>query len=555
MGYARGMRETRRFEVGTAGARRWAPAIVGLASWFLAPTALAATLYVDASAPPGGDGSMGAPFDDLQPALDAAQPGDQIIVQPGTYSPFSTVRDGTQQAPITITAMVPGDAIVQADGRAADLAHTFHVLDGLVLDGGYGAQDTVRADGAHDLVLRHVEVRRSGADCIDLRSTHRVRIEASSIHHCVAESGGQVADAHGVTGDSVLGLAVVDTEIFLASGDAIQLSPSREPWTDLVVERCVFWTGPLDEAAGPIPAGTTIGENALDTKVGDMGDGNGGAPKVRVSDVVAYGYRDVITNQAAFNLKEDIDAVLDRLTVYDSEIAFRLRAPAAVVVSNAVVYEVDKAFRLEDGLAGARIVHATLGGGIAQAFQDAGGSPVDLAIENLLVLGDAVPPPADASPSNLAVDAGAFVDAAGHDYHLVAGAAPVDAAGALPPGVVVDADRDGTARPQGPAADVGAYEWSEGGGTTTTGDSAGTTAESTAGGTTAGGTAGATAGGTAGATGAQTGTGDAGSTGGTSGQGAAADGGCGCRSTQPPPGALASPWMLLLSLRRRRATR
>jgi hypothetical protein len=42
------------------------------------------------------------------------------------------------------------------------------------------------------------------------------------------------------------------------------------------------------------------------------------------------GYRGgLINNMAASNMKEYIDAVLDRVTVHDSEIPFRLRGPGA----------------------------------------------------------------------------------------------------------------------------------------------------------------------------------------------------------------------------------
>jgi hypothetical protein len=61
-----------------------------------------------------------------------------------------------------------------------------------------------------------------------------------------------------------------------------------------------------------------------------------------------------------------------------------------------------------------------------------------------------------AHPSNWSVGPEAFVDAAANDYTLAAGATVVDAGIAL---ADVTTDRIGTARPQGRAYDVGAYEW------------------------------------------------------------------------------------------------
>jgi len=56
-------------------------------------------------------------------------------------------------------------------------------------------------------------------------------------------------------------------------------------------------------------------------------------------------------------------------------------------------------------------------------------------------------------------DPATFVSLAAGNAHLVAGAAPIGAAVALPTGVTVPMDLDGQARPYGAASDVGADEW------------------------------------------------------------------------------------------------
>ena len=188
--------------------------------------------YVDAMAGAGGDGSMADPFAEIQDALDVAVAGDVIHVLPGTYAPIATVTDGTGGAPITVQAEPAGDAIVQADGTALEAHHEYHTFQGIVLDGGYGAADAVDADGANFLELFDVEVRRSGRDCIDLHTVEGVLIANSRIHHCVAEDAGAVVDAHGVTGDSVFGLELRDSEIYLFSGDAVYDGPLLDELDD-----------------------------------------------------------------------------------------------------------------------------------------------------------------------------------------------------------------------------------------------------------------------------------------------------------------------------------
>ncbi len=524
-------------------------AALGIATW--STPALGADLWVDAAAGGGGDGSMGSPFDDLGDGLQAAMPGDVVHVLPGTYGAIATERDGASDQWITVVSEMPRQAVVQSDGTALDVSHDYHRFEGMVFDSGYGSGDGIEG-GSTGLELVDVEVRRTEGDCVDLRNSTGVLIEASEIHHCVATfDPGNNADAHGVTGDSVFDLTIRDSEIYLVTGDAVQMSPARDPWDDLVVERTVMWSGELDEPANGWNQGDPIGENAFDSKVGGDLNGSGANPQVTFTDVVAYGWRDAISNAAAFNVKEDVDFVLDRATIYGSEIAFRLRAPAVVTVRNAVVHEVDVGFRLEDGLDGLVVQNSTVGGAVGQAITDAGGDPQNPSFANVLFLADAVPAPADATPSNMAVDGGVFEDAGAHDYHLVMGSSPMDAGEAL--GDVVT-DRDGVPRPFGPGHDIGAYEWTDepppGGSTGPDGmDESGGDSGSATGVDSLDGTGGP-------GDGSASGSGSASATGG-SGSGAADggdDGGCGCRTAPRSSFGVGALLLLLgLSVRRRRA--
>jgi hypothetical protein len=253
-------------------------------------------------------------------------------------------------------------------------------------------------------------------------------------------------------------LAIRDTVIHTFSGDAFQIDPGRSErgWDEVSISGCHFWLAPLSEPTNGFAAGVTPGENGIDTKV----PAGGARARLRVSNSVFRGFRaGLITNMAALNLKERIDATIDAVTVSTSDIAFRLRGPAStgalVALSNVVVYDTATAFRYEDDIQGVRIWHATVGAGVARAFHPASSSGSLLDVRNSLFLADALAREASHA-SNRAVVASVFADAPHHDYRLVAGSGPVDAVAVLSG---VGRDRLGVVRPQGAAADAGAFEW------------------------------------------------------------------------------------------------
>jgi hypothetical protein len=126
-----------------------------------------------------------------------------------------------------------------------------------------------------------------------------------------------------------------------------------------------------------------------------------------------------------------------------------------VTVQNAVVYNSAKAFRYEDNIQNLKLWNITLGRNVTSAFQAASSSSSGMEVRNMLLLGTALPSEA-AHPSNRLATATSFVNAANDNYALVAGSTAIDAGIALPN---VRTDRAGTARPQGAAHDVGAFEW------------------------------------------------------------------------------------------------
>lgn len=408
-----------------------------------------------------GNGTAAAPLGSIQAALQVAQPGDTVTVQPGTYAELlTTVRGGQPDAPITVrSAKGRGSVVVARSGQVADIRHAHIVLDGLVLDGGFAAADTVRVtSAAHFFVLRNADVRRSGRDCIDMAGPTGVLIEKSSIHHCLWWNGAR-QDAHAIVAGPVRDLTLRELDIHTFSGDGLQLDPGRSlpGWDNVVVERSTFKLAPLPTSQNGFPAGVVPGENGIDTKT------NVSAPRGRmtITDTVAEGFgAGLITNMAAFNFKEQVDVTVDRVTVARSEIAFRVRGPGAnggawVRVRNAVVHDVATGVRYEDDIEVLDVAFTTFGRNVTRPLRAASSGWGGVTVANTLVLGTSLPQEAPAASGNLAVSSAAFVDAAANDYRLPAGSPAVDAARAA---VEVATDRIGTARPQGVASDVGAYE-------------------------------------------------------------------------------------------------
>ena len=411
---------------------------------------------------PGGTGigTAASPLGRIQDALDRAQPGDLVLVRAGTYAEsIRTIRPGAPASPIRLQGTGGSRAvIVTMPGRVATLSHAFITIENVVFDGQYGADDTVRVgSGAQGLMLRNLEVRRSSRDLIDMGAPRDVTIDGCLIHRALNAAGGRT-DAHGIAAGAVQNLTIRNTEIHTFSGDGLQVDPGRSApgWDNVVVERVRIWLGPLAAPENGFRAGTVPGENGIDTKAG----ASFARAHLTVRDTIAWGFRNgLISNMAAFNVKENVDVTFDGVTVHDSEIAFRLRGGGKTAggawasVQNAVVYRVSTAFRYEDDIEKLRISNSTIGAGVDRIFRAAASSSSHVQVMNLLALG-ALPPEAS-HPSNMSVTAAAFVNVGGDDYHLAPGSKAVNGGVTLEH---VDRDRDGTPRPKDARYDIGAYE-------------------------------------------------------------------------------------------------
>ncbi|MCP4179169.1 MAG: hypothetical protein GY756_15525, partial [bacterium] len=339
-------------------------------------------------------------------------------------------------------------------GYIIDIQAPEITIKGLKVDGGWRSSDIIKLRSeANDVVLKKLEVFNTLKDCIDMDSPQNVIVDSCTIHHALRMNNGSRDDAHGIVTAGVQNLTISNTEIYYVSGDALQFQ--YYGWDNITVENCKLWNGDLPEAVGGFPKGVNPGENAIDTKY-YIKDGRG---RLNVINVEAYGWRsDYISNAAAFNIKHNVKAVFDGITVYDSEIAFRLRGlvdrgNAVVDLMNAVIYDVDYGVRYEDDITDLHIFNCTFGNDITSDFVSAGGHGDGFLVQNCLFYNNK---PSEASdPSNIS-DNSYFVDISNNDYQLTADSPAIDNGITID---VVTTDRINTARPSGNGYDCGAFEY------------------------------------------------------------------------------------------------
>jgi len=247
--------------------------------------------------------------------------------------------------------------------------------ENMIIDGNWRSGNLVKIS-ANDVVLRNCEIRHSSGNGIGIFGT-RIVIENCRIHHLLAGSFDNQQDAHGIAGRWGE-VTIRNCEISHPSGDCIQFDPDRVSEGSLVVERCTLWTGPLETDMAGFKAGQRPGENAIDTKTRPRGE----RCRLVVRDCYFYGWNQPaqISNAAALNLKENVDAQIERCLFQDNEIAVRARGPgprggARVTLVDCAIFDTKTAIRAEDGIEVLKLLRVGFGGRIERRFHFVGGEP------------------------------------------------------------------------------------------------------------------------------------------------------------------------------------
>lgn len=452
---------------------------------------LAQNVYYLDDVETNGDGSLESPWNDLPSIMGMLNPGDVLNVMPGTHvlsGSVFTKKDGTAENPITIQAYDMEDKpIITRDGdyRLFRCNKSYHVLDGLILDGDFRNDNIMTLDvGSDGWTIKNCEVRYSLKDAIVMNTVRDITIDNCHIHHILRKENGKRFDAHGILGYHQRNLRITNTEISHTSGDCVQSDPSFEApgWDSVYIENCHLWTGPLDKDYAEYAKGEIPGENAVDFKtMTEEITPEGYKPVVHMKNVLAGGWiYDPVgygSDRPCYNIKHNINAILENCIAYDSDIGFRLRGPYTwdddgtprnfggvhLTMFNCISYNNHIAVWLERNIEVANIYNCTFDITADGTYIDKDTEFVEegLDMKNCIFVNEFPSFFADNYPSleihasNMAIAADQFWNRDNYNYRLMAGS---DAIGAGVDIEIASKDFLGNTRPAG-NYDIGAFQF------------------------------------------------------------------------------------------------
>ncbi len=140
----------------------------GLVCLAAAGPATAATFHVAVDGDDGGPGTAGAPWRTLQRAVDAAAPGDVIVVHEGSYAGARIERSGRRRRPITLRAAAGEAVLLDRPGARARHGSVLEVEN---------FEATV-----HDWAIEGFEIAGAPRSGIDVRVARRITLQRNRVH-------------------------------------------------------------------------------------------------------------------------------------------------------------------------------------------------------------------------------------------------------------------------------------------------------------------------------------------------------------------------------------
>jgi hypothetical protein len=393
------------------------------------------TFHVATTGNDSADGSAATPWLTLQRAAGSARAGDLIVVHPGSYAGFDLRTSGTQAAPIVFSA---------EPGVIVDRPNPVRTTDGINLEGaswvvieGFTVTGMPRA-GIRSVTNAHVTIRRN-----------------------VMDANGRWGFLSGFSDDlliedNVASRSGAEHGIYVSNSGDRPVIRRNHVWGNFA--NGIHMNGDLSQGGDGIISGAAVEANTI------HGNGRGGGSGINADGVQ--------NSRFVNNVLYDNHA--SGISLYRIDGA--AGASGNLVAHNTIVQASDArwAVNIQNASTGTRLVnnilitlHATRGAidisadslpgfvsdynVVTARFTLDGGSVLSLAAWRTATGADA--------HSFASASAALFVDAAAGDYHLRADAPARDAA--LAPTDVVT-DFEGTPRPTGTAADIGADELAAG---------------------------------------------------------------------------------------------
>jgi parallel beta-helix repeat protein len=395
-----------------------------------------ATLFVSTSGNDASDGSSAAPWRTLQHAADVVNPGDTVIVRPGSYVGFYLDRDGTAANRIVFQAD-PGVTITQRNASTSDGINLegadYITVDGFTVNG--MPRTGIRSVINHDVILRNNHLDQNGRWGILTGFSDNILIENNVASRSVAEHGIYV----GNSGDNPI---IRNNVVWGNHANGIHMNGDLSQGGDGII-------------SGALVEGNIIYDNGL-----------GGGSGINCDGV----QNSIIRNNLIYNTHAS------GISLY--QIDGGGSSSNNVVVNNTVLVAADGRWDLniQDGSTGNTVRnniffnYHSYRGSISISADSLAGFTSDYNVvvsrfttdggDSVLALAQWQAATGQDAHSFIATPSQLFVNAAGSDFHLAAGSPAVEAGTSqLAPAF----DIEGTARPSGSGYDIGADEL--GGGT------------------------------------------------------------------------------------------
>ncbi|RIH65429.1 T9SS C-terminal target domain-containing protein [Mariniphaga sediminis] len=430
-----------------------------------------------------GNGTKSNPFNSFYQIRNLLQAGDTLFVMPGDYNisqPIHFFNSGELGKQIVIKADDPGDRPSITIGNQNDavvlIREDYYVFDGLILNGNYSSMGLINLESGNNNVIKNCIIRRGTNEGISLKFADNTLIEGCEIYYFLRSDFNNPKDAHGIEIKNSTNITIRNCNIHHTSGDCIQVDPSFTTplWDNVLIEDCVLWTGPLPANEAQFKAGECPGENAIDTKTDPSQDINVYRPKITIRNVEAYGYKNedgkvFIKNRAAFNIKHNVEAIIENCVLHDNKIAFRLRGPyewsgyywaegAIVTITNSIAYNNEQAVWFERDIKKVHLYNCTFDKRPDDKYftpASGGYDPAGFVMKNCAFV-NSKPEAASVTHSNVVATPDDFSDYSGHDYSLSKNSNLINAGLNIPE--ILQHDIAGSLRTDG-TFDIGAFEY------------------------------------------------------------------------------------------------